>query len=137
MDFQPNSPPDFCPACGNLAETHRVGGPDSRVLLPRKYCSQHSRVPAGFRRLLKRLFDAAEHTAAGRAFMDADAARLESGLRHFCSEACGGGKLGGVIRDRDIKGWTLRTLGLSAEDAAVQLVVSARCVQAWRTPAAI
>lgn len=126
----------FCAACGNLAETHRSTRADGRALPARKFCEKHSRVPAGFPRLLKRLSDEVEETAVGRVFLDGDIDRLESALRHFCSEARGAGKTRGVIRDADIIAWALRLLGVSAEQAAEHLGVTSRCVRGWRNKVA-
>lgn len=132
MDSRSGKDFQFCAACGSLAQTHRSPRTDGRALPARKYCEKHSRVPAGFRRFLKRLFDEAEETAVGRVFLDGDIGRLESALRHFCGEACGAGKTRGVIRDADITAWALRLLGVSAEQAAEHLGVSSRCVRGWR-----
>lgn len=136
MDSRSKREPQFCAACGNLAQTHRLVRVDGRALPARKYCSKHSRVPAGFRRLLKRLFDEVEETAVGREFLDVDIVRLESALRHFSNEACGGGRTRGVIRVSDINAWALRTLGVSAEQSAEHLGVSSRCIRGWRNKVA-
>ena len=132
MDSRSDNGLQFCAACGNLAHTHRSFRADGRASRARKYCEKHSRVSAGFRRLLKRLFDEVEETAVGREFLDGDIVRLESALRHFSNEACGGGKARGVIRESDINAWALRLLGVSAEQAAEHLGVSSRCVRGWR-----
>lgn len=136
MDSRPNNALRFCAACGNLAQVHRPPRADGRVLPARKFCEKHSRVPTGFRRLSKRLFDEVEETAVGRDFLDGDTVRLESALRHFCSEACGVGKARGIIRAPDITAWALRTLGVSAEQAAEHLGVSPRCIRGWRNKVA-
>lgn len=136
MEIRANGRLQFCAACGNLAETHRSTRADGRALPARKYCEKHARVPPGFRRLLKQLFDEAEETAVGRVFLDGDIGRLESALRHFCSEACGAGEARGVVRSPDITAWALRTLGVSAEQAAEHLGVSSRCVRGWRNKVA-
>lgn len=136
MDSRSDNGLQFCAACGSLAHTHRSFRADGRASRARKYCEKHSRVPAGFRRLLKRLFDEVEETAVGREFLDSDIVRLESALRHFSNEACGGGRTRGVIRESDINAWALRTLGVAAEQTAKHLGVSSRCIRGWRNKVA-